>query len=216
MNIRRLTYAPRWLLNKWGKLKSRIMPFTPMGQGQDLLDSEYSGAVWDYLRDLTETPRFGIVWSFCRRLAPTGSILEIGCGDALLHEFVNPALYSHYTGVDISEVAIAKTASIKLPNTEFIAADAETFTPSRSYDLIVFNEVLEYFNDPAAVVRRYEAFAAEGGYFVVSMFAGIDTSRTRHIWRALGKRYEQVAQATVSTQFEYRWVIKAFRSKPKA
>lgn len=207
--------APRWVANKWGKLVTRILPYSPMGQGKDLQEELYGTDEWGYLRSLDELARFGVVWSFCRRLAPGGSILEIGCGDALLHDFLDPALYSHFTGVDISEVAIARTKPLWSAKTEFIASDAEIFTPARKYDLIVFNEVLEYFTNPLDLVRRYEPFANEGAHFVISMFAGIDTSRTRHIWRALGGRYEQVGQARVSTQPDYAWNIKAFPAKPK-
>ncbi|MCK9822234.1 class I SAM-dependent methyltransferase [Nocardioides cavernae] len=54
-----------------------------------------------------------------------------------------------YGGVDISEVAVQALQGRELPGAEFHAVDAETFTPRTDVDILVFNESLAYFKDPA-------------------------------------------------------------------
>jgi 2-polyprenyl-3-methyl-5-hydroxy-6-metoxy-1,4-benzoquinol methylase len=196
--------------NRWSKLLSRLKPYEPMSQGKELLDAQYARAEWDYLRSIGETPRFGIVSSYCRVLASGGSVLEIGCGDGILLEQLDRSRYSHFTGVDISSVAIDRAAALQDERAVFVCADAETYVPDRSFDVVVFNEVLEYFNDPLALVMRYEPFVNPGGHFIVSMFAGINTVRTRYIWRKLDTKYVSIAHAKVMTRRNYLWNIKAF------
>jgi 2-polyprenyl-3-methyl-5-hydroxy-6-metoxy-1,4-benzoquinol methylase len=196
-------------------LLSVVKPYEPMAQGAQVLDSQYASGEWDYLRSIGEAPRFGVVSAYCSHLAAGGSILEIGCGDALLFEKLDRENYGHFTGVDISQIAIDRTRKFWNDKTDFHCSDAETFTPDRLYDLVVFNEVLEYFDDPLALLRRYEAFVSPNGHFVVSMFAGLETARTRKIWSRLADRYALVAKAQVSTLRRYRWNIRVFKANER-
>lgn len=203
--LRRCAAQARDLLNT---VVSVFKPYEPMQNGAAWLDSQYASGEWNYLRSLTETPRFGIVGAYSRRLGQGKAVLEIGCGDALLFEHLNPDHFAHFTGVDISAVAIEKTRPYWSDKVEFLAAEAESFTPARRYGVIIFNEVLEYFDDPLAVVRRYEPFLEPDGCFIVSMFSGWDTVRARTIWRGLLGRYDEIARAKVATHRRYRWNIR--------
>jgi 2-polyprenyl-3-methyl-5-hydroxy-6-metoxy-1,4-benzoquinol methylase len=154
--------------NRGRKLLSTLKPYQPMGQGKALLDAQYTAAEWDYLRSIGEAPRFGVVSAYCRLLASGGSVLEIGCGEGILLEHLDRSRFAHFTGVDISSVAIERARGLADERTTFACADAEAYVPDRAYDVIVFNEVLEYLDDPLAVVRRYEAFVQPEGHFVAS------------------------------------------------
>ncbi len=199
--------------NRGRKLLSMLKPYEPMGQGRDLLDAQYAAAEWDYLRSIGETPRFGVVSAYCRLLGSNGSLLEIGCGEGLLLEQLDRSRFRHFTGIDISSVAIDRARKLEDERTTFARADAQTYVPDRIFDVIVFNEVLEYFDDPLALVQRYEPFLAKDGHLVVSMFAGIDTARTRRIWKRLAGVYDVVAHTRVATQRNYLWNIKVLRPR---
>jgi 2-polyprenyl-3-methyl-5-hydroxy-6-metoxy-1,4-benzoquinol methylase len=205
----RLTRVSTEVGNRGRKLLSTLKPYQPMGQGKALLDAQYTAAEWDYLRSIGEAPRFGVVSAYCRLLASGGSVLEIGCGEGILLEHLDRSRFAHFTGVDISSVAIERARGLADERTTFACADAEAYVPDRAYDVIVFNEVLEYLDDPLAVVRRYEAFVQPEGHFVVSMFAGIDTARTRRIWKRLQSRYVATAHTKVATGRSYLWNVKA-------
>jgi 2-polyprenyl-3-methyl-5-hydroxy-6-metoxy-1,4-benzoquinol methylase len=193
------------------KLVSRVTPYQPMGQGQRLLDAQYTSAEWDYLRSIEEAPRFGIVSAYCRHLASNGSVLEIGCGEGFLLEQLDRSRYRHFTGVDISKVAIDRAQALEDDRTVFLRAEAESYVPDRTFDVIIFNEVLEYFDEPLELARRYEPFLAPGGHFVASMFAAPYTSRTQRIWKQLERRYDVRAHSRVSIGRDYLWNIKVLR-----
>ncbi|MGR7024931.1 class I SAM-dependent methyltransferase [Geodermatophilus sp. URMC 62] len=197
--------------NRTAKLLSLVKPYEAMPQGRALLDAQYEAADWDYLRSITEAPRFGVVAAYCHRLAGSSTLLEVGCGEGILLEHLDRSRFDHYTGVDISSVAIDRARALEDHRVTFVCASAEDYVPERTHQLIVFNEVVEYFDDPLDVVRRYEPFLAPDGRVVVSAFAGVDTARTRRIWKQLGRRYETEAHTRVSTQRDHLWNIKVLR-----
>lgn len=187
---------------------SRLAPFRPMPGSQALLDAEYREGVWDYLSGLDELSRFSVIVGYCHYLAPRGSILEVGCGAGTLQGRLNPAEYSRYVGIDISTEAIRRAKARETDQTTFVAADAATYVPAGPFDLIVFNESLEYFADPTSVVARYDTFLTERGRHIVSMFVGLDTARTSRIWRRLDRRYRIETQTRVMNGEGFVWIIK--------
>lgn len=190
------------------KQLSAILPYQPMKGEKEVLETEYAKGSWDYLRNINELPRFSIVAGYCHYFNEMGTILEIGCGEGILQEKLNPDKYKRYVGIDISEEAIRRAAHKQDEKNGFQAEDASTFIPSEKFDIIVFNECLEYFDDPQKLVKRYEPFLEKNGIFIVSMFAGTDTVRTKRIWRILESVYSVKAKATVSTRYSYFWNIK--------
>jgi 2-polyprenyl-3-methyl-5-hydroxy-6-metoxy-1,4-benzoquinol methylase len=198
------------------RFQSMIKGYEPMAQGKKLLDAQYAAAEWAYLRSIGEIPRFGVVSAYCSLLASEGSLLEIGCGEGILVEHLDRNRFARFTGVDISSVAIDRARALADDRTTFLCADAESLVPDDYYDLIIFNEVLEYFDDPLAVVRRYERFVKPNGHFVVSMFDPVQTVRTRRIWKLLGGRYATVAHAKVSTARNFTWNVKVLRPPTSA
>lgn len=190
------------------KQLSAILPYQPMKGEKEVLETEYAKGSWDYLRNINELPRFSIVAGYCHYFNEMGTILEIGCGEGILQEKLNPHKYKRYVGIDISEEAIRRAAHKQNEKNVFQAEDASTFSPSEKFDIIVFNECLEYFDDPQKLVKRYEPFLEKNGIFIVSMFAGTDTVRTKRIWRMLESIYSVKAKAMVSTRSSYFWNIK--------
>lgn len=187
---------------------SRLTPLRPMAGGQALLDAQYRRGEWDYLDSLEELSRFSVVAGYCHFLAPRGRILEVGCGAGTLQGRLDPAKYSQYVGIDISAQAVARARSRENVQTTFVAADAATYVPTLSFDVIVFNESLEYFADPTALIGRYDGFLAANGRHIVSMFVGLETARALRIWRRLDRRYRIEAQTRVANGEGYAWIIK--------
>jgi 2-polyprenyl-3-methyl-5-hydroxy-6-metoxy-1,4-benzoquinol methylase len=184
--FRRLFLRTRARL-KW--VVSLFRPYQPMLGGRELLDTEYRGGNWDYLAEDLELPRFSVVAGYCVRHAEGGRILEIGCGEGLLPERIGTSRYARYVGVDISSVAIERAKAKRHPNAEFLAEDASDFDPDAQFDLIVFNEVLEYAPRPVDLVRRYERWLTD----------------------ELHQVYAPVARTQVTTATELTWVIELLR-----
>ena len=178
---------------------------------RNVLEAEYARGTWDYLRGPEEVSRFSVVVGYCRYFNSQGSILEIGCGEGILQERLDGGRHRRYLGVDISAEAIARAARRQNSSTSFVVEDAQVFCPDEPFDVIVFNECLEYFADPLGLVRRYERFLAPGGIYIVSIFAGIDTTRSRKIWRMLESVYRGQAATRVTNEAGYTWTVKVFR-----
>ena len=140
----------------------------------DFWDREYASAFWSYLRGLEQMPRYAIIEGWRYRLKPTGRLLDLGCGEGVLLEQIHGPAPVDYTGVDFSQVAIdvAVTKTREASIQRFVCADLVTFEPppGATFDIIVFNEVLYYLNDPIAAVRRYRRALAPGGLMIVSIF----------------------------------------------
>lgn len=191
---------------------SLVLPYRKMRGGREKMDSDYARGKWDYLRGIGELGRFSILVGYCHFLKPGGRILEIGCGEGILQDRLDPARYSRYVGVDVSAEAVQRAnARAGDGKTAFVCADAATWQPAEAFDLVVFNECLEYFDDPLAAVRRYEPALAPGGAFLVSMFTGVETARTRRIWRWLESVYAVEDTTRVTNKAGLSWILKVLR-----
>jgi 2-polyprenyl-3-methyl-5-hydroxy-6-metoxy-1,4-benzoquinol methylase len=137
-------------------------------------DRQYAGSTWTYLSGIEQLPRYAVIEGWRRRLKPGGSVLDLGCGEGVLFEQIPSADRVRYTGVDVSRVAIDAAARKIRDNSleRFVCADIVTFEPppGSAFDVIVFNEVLYYLEDPIAVLHRYRAVLSPGGIVVVSVF----------------------------------------------
>ena len=158
-------------------------------------EEQYEGGDWDFLHGLDEVARYSVIVAYLHRLSPGGSVLDVGCGEGLLLDHLEPFGRRRYTGIDLSAAAIEKGAGRLSDGVELEVADAETYRPSERWDAVVLNECLYYFHDPIAVAVRYREALAEGGILVVSMFR---SGRTDAILRQLKRALPVTAETRVS------------------
>jgi 2-polyprenyl-3-methyl-5-hydroxy-6-metoxy-1,4-benzoquinol methylase len=158
---------------------------------------QYSSSTWRYLAGLEQAPRYAIIEAWRHRLKPSGSVLDLGCGEGVLFEQIPPAAKVNYTGVDLAQVAIDAAANkIRDASLErFVCADLVTFDPpvGSAFDVIVFNEVLYYVADPPAAVHRYRNALAPDGLIIVSIF-----HRNVKTWKVID---EALASKRLQTTF---------------
>ncbi len=203
-------------INVLRRALTRVLPYQPMTGGREVLDAEYAAGDWDYLRALSELSRFSVIAGYCHHVKPGGALLELGCGEGLLTDRLDKAKYLRYLGVDIAPAAIARAATRRDAKTDFVTADAQQFVAPGAFDVVMFNECLEYFGDPLALVQRYEAALATDGVFIASIFDGLDTARSVKIWRMLRSRYDEVAATRLRNEQGYAWSIKVLRRSARS
>jgi 2-polyprenyl-6-hydroxyphenyl methylase/3-demethylubiquinone-9 3-methyltransferase len=150
----------------------------------DRWDYQYGRGEWDQLAG--EAKRFDAVIDLIREHYQAPAILEIGCGKALMLLRMNPSDFSYFTGVDLSEVAVNDARQYETERVQFVAADMQSFTPERKYDVVAFNESLYYAKDPAATFARYLPYLNEDGCIIVTAF---ENKYTEKLWPALGKNW---------------------------
>lgn len=92
---------------------------------------------------------------FVDRVHPGETVLDVGCGKAeLAHDLVERAR-AKVTGIDINrsslDFARGRFASEHL---ELVEADARTWQPDRSFDVVVLSNVLEHIDDRVGLLSR--------------------------------------------------------------
>jgi 2-polyprenyl-3-methyl-5-hydroxy-6-metoxy-1,4-benzoquinol methylase len=171
----------------------------------DRWDYQYAHGEWENLA--TEAARFQAVIKLITDNYPSPSILEIGCGKALMLQHMKATDYSNFVGVDLSEVAIAYASKYNTERVQFVSADMQSFQPVGTYDVVTFNESLYYAKDPAEVFARYIPYLNRGGSIIVTAF---DNKYTAHLWPALKDRWTPAIVQKV-TVGDLNWNINLYR-----
>lgn len=193
-----------WLLQLMGLRR----PPTLGPVSQEVLDQEYVSGRWDYLQGIDELARHGVVAAYCNHFAPRGSILEIGCGEGRLQRMLRPYDYSAYVGVDLSVEAIRKASKHSDDKTRFVVADGAEFATDDRFDLVVFNESLDYFDSPARTIRKHGARLTARGVLIVSAF--VKTQNLKILAR-IEEGHDVEDETIVFNRQGTWWVVKVMR-----
>lgn len=148
-------------------------------------EREYASGGWDWLKSDDERVHNHVIAAYCARFGPDAAILDVGCGEGVLHDMLARAGYRRYVGIDISPTAIERMASRSDSRTRFLVANAETLALQDQFDIVVLNEVLYYFRDPMAVLTRLRTMISTGACIIISM-ADVGfraTLRHQKIWQ---------------------------------
>ena len=144
---------------------------------------------------LEEVGRYSLIAGYIHYLKPGGSILDVGCGEGILPQRLNVESIAKYVGIDISKVAIDAASQQANEKVVFLHEDVSAYHPTERFDVIVFNEILHYLEDPLAVVRRYETCLKPHSIFVASLYI---TERSMAIRRRLNAEYVVLNEAKVT------------------
>jgi 2-polyprenyl-3-methyl-5-hydroxy-6-metoxy-1,4-benzoquinol methylase len=178
------------------------------GADQASSDALYAGGGWDKLRDQAELGRYAMIAGYCAHLR-VRSVLDVGCGEGVLAESMSSAALEDYVGVDFSPVAIATAEAKGIANARFIVGEAQTYTPDRRFDAIVFNEVLYYLDDPGRAVSRLTEWLEPDGCIVVSIFR----NETDWVWRKIEPLFERADSVTIAHGSGLTWDVRLLRRK---
>jgi 2-polyprenyl-3-methyl-5-hydroxy-6-metoxy-1,4-benzoquinol methylase len=175
---------------------------------RDVWEAEYSAGKWDYLRQIGELPRYSIIVGYCRHFKPQGAVLDVGCGQGLLAPLIRESC-SRYLGVDLSSEAVQYPVTLEDAKTQFRQGDASTFVPDGKFDVIVFNEMLYYLEQPLETVRRYAPFLSDGGIFITS---NVVSRRSFAARRALAAAYSPLAWVRVESRDDIAWQVQVIEA----
>jgi SAM-dependent methyltransferase len=171
-------------------------------------DAQYLAGRWSYLGELPELARFSVLAGYLRHFKVDGAILDVGCGEGVLAARLHVDDYRRYVGIDLSSAAIEKATRSNAPNSAWVLADAQGYTPEESFDAIVFNEVLCYFADPLATVDRYARALNDGGIFLLCVNTAFRGGMT--ILDGLKKRYATLDETRLTHgDNDFSWVCTA-------
>lgn len=132
-------------------------------------DQEYQDGRWDFLHKLREAPRYGAIAAYLMQAKRPYRLLDVGCGDGVLMQYLHPEWLSGYVGVDLAQTALDRFQGLP-PGGVTRCADLASYQPEGSFDAILFNEVLFFTPDPVAEINRYRAALNPGGVMIVSLY----------------------------------------------
>jgi 2-polyprenyl-3-methyl-5-hydroxy-6-metoxy-1,4-benzoquinol methylase len=135
----------------------------------EVWDREFKSGRWDCLDDNpAERARHAVIGMYARRYFPKGRVLDVGCGEGTLVDFLTGAQREKYVGIDISAEALKK-GKRKRKGIDFRRIPAESFQADQKFDAIVFNEIL-YYVDDADILAKYSRFLKRGGKVIISVY----------------------------------------------
>lgn len=168
-------------------------------QSEGKWDTEWSSGAWEY-QDIVavERSRTAIIGSvFAQMYAPkNGSLLDIGCGEGIISDYLLPEQKAHYVGVDISKEAIKLAKSKRKSPQKFVHAAAHQFVPQHKFDVIVFSEVL-YYVEHEKVLNQYAKFLNPNGIIIISIFHTTDKIMYPHIYDYARTTFNKVDEIDV-------------------
>jgi len=167
---------------------------------------KYKKGTWDYMGK--ENLRYEAIVA---QIKKTGinqpSVLDLGCGYGALNDYLTPSDYSAFTGVDFSSNAIQRAIDKNYVKSEFLIADIHHFTPKKTYNVIVFNEVLYYLEDQMGIVSKFANYFESEGYFIFSFYGGREDLVTE-----LEKNYQLIQKDIVHQSDSIQWSVCLYKT----
>jgi 2-polyprenyl-6-hydroxyphenyl methylase/3-demethylubiquinone-9 3-methyltransferase len=174
-------------------------------------EQSYAQGTWKRLETMTEVSHYSAIVGYCDILGKK-RILDVGCGHGVLADRLKHLPYIKYCGFDVSSAAIneAKATHSDVRN-EFQTSQVDIFESSDNFDVIVFNEVLYYLDDPIRAVKRCQTFLSDNGHILISMYK---SGRSTAAWALLDSVLKTIDATTITHMSGASWVIKISTPKP--
>lgn len=181
---------------------------------RDEWNQEFSSGRWDYLdSDLNERARHAVIGMYCQALLPSGAILDVGCGEGTLTDFLSEKQKKNYLGIDISDEAIKKAKQKRGLN--FVVTAVEDFLSDKKFDVIVCNEML-YYVDFRKTINHLEKMMSDKGYVIVSLYQTEENKLDEPIFVFLDSvlsRYKTTKLSGAVQGQEVMWTIALYTKK---
>lgn len=181
-------------------------------------EAEYRSGHWDYLSSGEERPVQMVVLGYAVHRHAAPAVLDVGCGDGVLFGMMQRFPLAEYHGVDVSEEAIARLRARAVPQAGatgisrvvFSRANFETYSPTRRYDVIVFNNSLMYAEDPLWVLERFANHLTPDGFIVASLCY----NRWQFpIWKRIAQRFVAVHTVELTNEQGLLWHVRVLQRR---
>ncbi len=93
-------------------------------------------------------------WLRARRVEPSNTILNVGCGSGQFNVMAEEAGYKNVIGIDPDPDALEIARANAPPNHELIQAGIFDYQPDQRFKALVIHDVLEHIEDEQAAVDR--------------------------------------------------------------
>jgi 2-polyprenyl-3-methyl-5-hydroxy-6-metoxy-1,4-benzoquinol methylase len=167
-----------------------------LGARKRMWDGQYASGLGHQLNLPQEQEHHQTLVDFMVSAHKNKTILDVGCGEGVLLDYLDRCGYQKYVGIDFSDVALRNASKRANSKVSFVSGLAESFVPEGQFDSIVFDESLYYFEDPLQVLHRYERYLAPDGVMLVSLFT--KTERIKLLAAEISKGFSVTRNASVT------------------
>jgi len=144
-----------------------------MFQSEKKWDQQWRAGQWGYMDKVaverSKVSVMGVMGQIYSNAS--GSVLDVGCGEGSLADFLTAEQRAQYVGVDLSKEAVF-SGRRKRPSLRFVHAAAHQFRPRRGghkFDLITFADML-YYVEHEKVLRQYNEYLSDNGIVIISIW----------------------------------------------
>jgi len=172
-------------------------------------EAGYKEGYWDHLESELEDERYKVITSLAKAAKASPAICDVGCGKGILYQHLRQNIAAmNYLGLDISENAIIE-ARKRFPGTIFRQLDFDQEELDQKFDIIIFNESIEYFVRPLDKLNQCTAKnLLPDGIFIISMYKGHDG-----IWNTITPHFKILKEIDIQNEKGQRWKIKLMQPK---
>lgn len=170
-----------------------------MFQSEGKWDKEWKSGAWRYMETVAvERARISVIGGvFIPMYAgANASVLDIGCGEGSIADFLTDAAKAKYVGVDLSKEAIIAAKKARGPPLRFVHAAAHKFQPLHKFDVVVFSDVL-YYTEHEKVLKQYEQYLNLNGVLIISIFHQTNKLMYPHIFEYAAQQFQKLDEIDV-------------------
>lgn len=189
----------RWILNLIFVAISCGAEEQWMFQSEKQWDKEWKSGAWTYMEKIAvERSRIAIIGGVFIPMysGQNSSVLDIGCGEGAISDFLNVAQNSRYVGVDISKEAISVAKTSRGPPRKFVHAAAHLFSPIHKFDVIIFSDML-YYVEHEKILKQYSQYMNPNAIIIISIFHQTEKLMYEHIFNFARTMFLQVDEIDV-------------------
>ena len=155
---------------------------------------------WQGLACDIQQPRYQEIARIVGEFCPSGSVLDVGCGEAILADYLPKSV--NYTGIEPSAKALVAVSSTKVPCRHTTAEDF--ISGEEPWDCIIFNEMLYYSQDPQSLLLKFSNFLKPNGIVIISIYQKRDSLRARLGFSMTNARCTRIVKAFIASK---QWTV---------
>lgn len=169
-------------------------------QSESKWNKEWKSGAWTYMETVAvERSRIAVIGGvFVPMYANSNaSVLDIGCGEGSISDFLTAQQKHKYVGVDLAKEAIIAAKKARGPPLKFVHAPAHQFTPQHKFDAVVFSDVL-YYVEHEKVLKQYEGYLNPKGIIIISIFHQTEKLMYEKIFEFARQTFDKIDEIDVS------------------
>ncbi len=155
------------LVSECAEIRGQYMSQTP-----ESWDADWKAGNWDYMDKVAvERAKMAVIGGvLIQSYAPSDArVLDVGCGEGPLSDFLNEQQKPKYVGVDVAKAAITSAKNLRGSPRKFVVSTAHEFAPKNKFDVIVFSDML-YYVDYVKVIKQYMSYLNPKGVIIIAIY----------------------------------------------